>query len=117
LRGGVPVFVDIREDTLNIDESLIKAAITPRTKAIAPVHYAGVACEMDSIMALAAQHRLYVVEDAAQGVMANYKGKALGSIGHLGAFSFHETKNVISGEGGALLVNDPELALRAEIIR
>lgn len=117
LRGGVPVFVDIREDTLNLDERLIDAAITPRTKAIAPVHYAGVACEMDSIMDLARRHGLKVVEDAAQGVMATYKGRALGSIGDLGAFSFHETKNVISGEGGALLVNDPALSLRAEIIR
>ena len=117
LRGGVPVFVDIREDTLNLDERLIEAAITTRTKAIAPVHYAGVACEMDTIMAIAKRHNLKVVEDAAQGVMASYKGHALGSIGDLGAYSFHETKNVISGEGGALLVNDPELALLAEIIR
>ena len=117
LRGGVPVFADIREDTLNLDERLIEAAITPRTKAIVPVHYAGVACEMDAIMDIAHRHGLKVVEDAAQGVMARYKGRALGSIGDLGAFSFHETKNVISGEGGALLVNDPGLALRAEIIR
>jgi dTDP-4-amino-4,6-dideoxygalactose transaminase len=117
LRGGVPVFVDIREDTLNLNEELIESAITNRTKAIAPVHYAGVACEMDSIMALARRHNLKVVEDAAQGVMATYKGRALGSIGDFGAYSFHETKNVISGEGGALLVNDPEMALRAEIIR
>ncbi|MGE7989998.1 dTDP-4-amino-4,6-dideoxygalactose transaminase [Pseudomonas sp. NPDC089554] len=117
LRGGIPVFVDIREDTLNLDERLIEAAITPRTKAIVPVHYAGVACEMDTIMAIAAKHGLKVVEDAAQGVMSRYKGRALGSIGDLGAFSFHETKNVISGEGGALLVNDSQLALRAEVIR
>jgi len=117
LRGGVPVFVDIREDTLNIDERLIEAAITSRTKAIVPVHYAGVACEMDAIMDIANRHGLKVVEDAAQGVMASYKGRALGSIGDLGAFSFHETKNVISGEGGALLVNDALLTLRAEIIR
>jgi dTDP-4-amino-4,6-dideoxygalactose transaminase len=117
LRGGVPVFVDIREDTLNLDEKLIEAAITPRTKAIAPVHYAGVACEMDTILAIAHRHGLKVVEDAAQGVKSSYKGRALGSIGDLGAYSFHETKNVISGEGGALLVNDPKLALRAEIIR
>lgn len=117
LRGGIPVFVDIREDTLNLNEALIESAITDRTRAIAPVHYAGVACEMDSIMALARRHNLNVVEDAAQGVMATYKGRALGSIGDLGAYSFHETKNVISGEGGALLVNDPELAQRAEIIR
>ncbi|VTU18940.1 dTDP-4-amino-4,6-dideoxygalactose transaminase [Variovorax sp. PBL-E5] len=117
LRGGVPVFVDIRPDTLNIDEKLIEDAITARTRGIAVVHYAGVACEMDAIMAIAARHRLQVVEDAAQGVMASYKGRALGSIGDLGAFSFHETKNVISGEGGALLVNDPALALRAEVLR
>lgn len=117
LRGGVPVFVDIREDTLNLDERLIEAAITPRTRAIVPVHYAGVACEMDTIMAIANRHDLKVVEDAAQGVMASYKGRALGSIGDLGAYSFHETKNVISGEGGALLVNDPSFAMRAEIIR
>ncbi len=117
LRGGVPVFVDIREDTLNLDERLIEAAITSRAKAIVPVHYAGVACEMDAIMEIAHRHGLKVVEDAAQGVMAFYKGQALGSIGDLGAFSFHETKNVISGEGGALLVNDAALALRAEIIR
>ncbi len=117
LRGGIPVFVDIREDTLNLDETLIEAAITPRTKVIVPVHYAGVACEMDAIMSITKQHNLKVVEDAAQGVMASYKGRALGSIGDLGAYSFHETKNVISGEGGALLVNDPALAFRAEIIR
>lgn len=117
LRGGVPVFVDIREDTLNLNEQLIEAAITPRTRAIVPVHYAGVACEMDVIMAVAKRHDLKVVEDAAQGVMASYKGRPLGAIGDLGAYSFHETKNVISGEGGALLVNDPALAQRAEIIR
>lgn len=117
LRGGVPVFVDIREETLNLDERLIESAITPRTRAIAPVHYAGVACEMDTIMAIARRHQLKVVEDAAQGIMSTYKGRALGSIGDLGAYSFHETKNVIAGEGGALLVNDPALALRAEIIR
>lgn len=117
LRGGVPVFVDIREDTLNLDERLIEAAISPRTRAIVPVHYAGVACEMDTIMGIARRNGLKVVEDAAQGVMSSYKGRALGSIGDLGAYSFHETKNVISGEGGALLVNDSELVLRAEIIR
>jgi dTDP-4-amino-4,6-dideoxygalactose transaminase len=117
LRGGVPVFVDIREDTLNLDERLIEAAITPRTRAIVPVHYAGVACEMDAIMAIARRHGLKVVEDAAQGVMSTYKGRALGSIGDLGAYSFHETKNVICGEGGALLVKNSDLALRAEIIR
>jgi dTDP-4-amino-4,6-dideoxygalactose transaminase len=117
LRGGVPVFVDIREDTLNINEQLIESAITERTRAIVPVHYAGVACEMDTIMRIAQQHQLKVVEDAAQGVMSTYHGKALGTIGDLGAYSFHETKNVISGEGGALLVNDAQLAQRAEIIR
>lgn len=117
LRGGVPVFVDIRPDTLNIDEKLIETAITPRTRAIVPVHYAGVGCEMDTIIAIAEKHGLYVIEDAAQGVMSTYKGRALGSIGHLGTYSFHETKNVISGEGGALLVNDARFAERAEIIR
>ena len=117
IRGGVPVFVDIRPDTLNIDETLIEAAITDKTKAIVPVHYAGVGCEMDAIMALARKYGLLVIEDAAQGVMATYKGRPLGSIGHLGTLSFHETKNLISGEGGALLVNDPELAERAEIVR
>jgi dTDP-4-amino-4,6-dideoxygalactose transaminase len=117
LRGGIPVFVDIREDTLNIDERLIEAAITTKTRAIVPVHYAGVACEMDTIMSIAKKHDLKVVEDAAQGVMSSYKGRPLGSIGDLGAFSFHETKNVISGEGGAILINDPALTLRAEIIR
>lgn len=117
LRGATPVFVDIREDTLNLDERLIESAITSRTRAIVPVHYAGVSCEMDSIMAIASQHGLKVVEDSAQGVLATYKGRALGSIGDLGAYSFHETKNVISGEGGSLLVNSRELAPRAEIIR
>lgn len=117
LRGGVPVFVDIHPDTLNIDETKIEAAITPRTKAIVPVHYAGVACEMDTIMNIAQRHNLLVIEDAAQGIMSTYKGKPLGSIGHLGAFSFHETKNIISGEGGALLINDERFAERAEIIR
>lgn len=117
LRGGVPVFVDIRSDTLNIDEALIETAITEKTKAIVPVHYAGVACEMDAIMDIARRHGLLVIEDAAQGVMASYKGRALGTIGHLGCYSFHETKNIISGEGGALLINDPALAERAEIIR
>ncbi|WP_144634487.1 dTDP-4-amino-4,6-dideoxygalactose transaminase [Bordetella genomosp. 13] len=117
LRGGVPVFVDVRPDTLNLDERLIEDAITARTRAIAVVHYAGIGCDMDAIMAIARRHGLKVVEDAAQGVMSHYKGRALGSIGDIGAFSFHETKNVISGEGGALLVNDPQLALRAEIVR
>jgi dTDP-4-amino-4,6-dideoxygalactose transaminase len=99
LRGGVPVFVDIRPDTLNIDETKIEAAITPRTKAIVPVHYAGVACEMDRIMSIAAEHKLLVIEDAAQGVMSSYKGRPLGSIGHLGTLSFHETKNIIREKG------------------
>lgn len=117
LRGGVPVFVDVREDTLNLDERLIESAITPRTKAVVPVHYAGVACAMDVITDLARSYGLRVVEDAAQGVMSTYKGKVLGAIGDLGAYSFHETKNLVSGEGGALLVNDPDLADRAEIIR
>jgi dTDP-4-amino-4,6-dideoxygalactose transaminase len=117
LRGAIPVFVDIREDTLNLDERLIEDAITPRTRAIVPVHYAGVSCEMDSIVAIARRHGLRIVEDAAQGIMAGYKGRALGAIGDLGSFSFHETKNIISGEGGSLLVNDPALAGRAEIMR
>lgn len=117
LRGAVPVFVDIRPDTLNIDETLIEAAITEKTKVIVPVHYAGVGCEMDTIMGIAKRHNLMVIEDAAQGVMASYTRRALGSIGHLGCLSFHETKNIISGEGGALLINDPQLAGRAEIIR
>lgn len=117
LRGGVPVFVDIRPDTLNIDETLIESAITPRTKAIVPVHYAGVGCDMDVIMAVAEKHGLLVIEDAAQGVMSRYKERPLGSIGHMAALSFHETKNIISGEGGALLLNDHEFAERAEIIR
>lgn len=117
LRGAIPVFVDIREDTLNLDERQIEAAITSRTRAIAPVHYAGVACEMDPIAAIAKRHGLRIVEDAAQGIMATYRGTPLGAIGDLGSFSFHETKNIMSGEGGALLVNDPTLAQRAEIIR
>lgn len=118
LRGAKIVFVDIRPDTMNIDEQKIEAAITDKTKVIVPVHYAGVACEMDIIMDLAKKYNLYVVEDAAQGMMSNYKGKALGSIGHLGAYSFHETKNYTSGgEGGALLINDPKFIERAEIIR
>lgn len=117
LRGAIPVFVDVRPDTFNIDESKIEAAITPRTRAIVPVHYAGVGCEMDSIMDIAERHGLIVIEDAAQGVMSSYKGRPLGSIGHLACLSFHETKNLSSGEGGALLINDPAYALRAEIIR
>jgi dTDP-4-amino-4,6-dideoxygalactose transaminase len=117
LRGAKPVFVDIRKDTLNIDETLIEDAITQNTKAIVAVHYAGVACEMDTIMRIAKKHNLLVIEDAAQAVMSSYKGKALGTIGHLGTYSFHETKNVISGEGGALLINDVRFIERAEIIR
>ncbi len=117
LRGGVPVFIDIREDTLNMDEILIEAAITEKTKAIVPVHYAGVGCEMDAIMDIAKRHDLYVIEDAAQGVMASYKGKSLGSIGDAGVLSFHETKNVVSGEGGAILLNRSDWINRAEIIR
>jgi dTDP-4-amino-4,6-dideoxygalactose transaminase len=117
LRGGVPVFVDIREDTLNINEQLIEAAITPRTKAIMAVHYAGVACEMDTILDIAKRHGLTVIEDAAQAVMSKYKGRPLGAIGELGALSFHETKNIISGEGGALLLRDSTYSERAEIIR
>jgi len=117
LRGAVPVFVDIREDNLNIDETKIEAAITSKTKAIVPVHYAGVACEMDTIMNIARRHKLLVIEDAAQGIMSTYKGKPLGSIGHMGTLSFHETKNIISGEGGAILINDSKFANRTEIIR
>ncbi|SFE82928.1 dTDP-4-amino-4,6-dideoxygalactose transaminase [Alteribacillus iranensis] len=118
LRGADIVFVDIRPDTLNINEKLIEDAITPKTKAIVPVHYAGVACEMDTIMEIAEKHKLFVIEDAAQGVKSTYHGKALGTIGHLGAYSFHETKNYTSGgEGGALLVNTNDLETRAEIIR
>ena len=117
LRGARIRFVDIRSDTLNIDESLIEAAINENTKAIVPVHYAGVSCEMDTIMDIARRHNLLVVEDAAQGVNATYKGRYLGTIGHLGVYSFHETKNFISGEGGALVVNEPEFIQRAEIVR
>ena len=117
LRGAVPVFVDIRPDTMNMDEKLIEEAVTERTKAIVPVHYAGVACEMDTIMDIAARHRLAVVEDAAQGIMATYKGKALGTIGDFGCFSFHETKNYSMGEGGALLIRDGRNVEEAEIIR
>jgi dTDP-4-amino-4,6-dideoxygalactose transaminase len=115
--GAKPVFVDLRPDTLNLDESLIEAAITPRTRAIMPVHYAGVGCEMDEIMRLAEAHGLTVIEDAAQGVNAFYGGKALGAIGQLGAYSFHYTKNYLCGEGGALTVNAPALIERAEVIR
>jgi dTDP-4-amino-4,6-dideoxygalactose transaminase len=117
LRGATPVFVDIRPDTLNLDETKIEAAITSKTRAIVPVHYAGVACEMDTIMEIASRHKLIVIEDAAQGIESSYKGRSLGSIGHLATLSFHETKNIISGEGGALLINSPEMCARAEIIR
>ncbi len=118
LRGAKIVFVDIRPDTMNIDETKIEQAITSKTKVIVPVHYAGVGCEMDTIMDIAMKHNIIVVEDAAQGMMSTYKGKALGTIGHLGAFSFHETKNYTSaGEGGLLLVNDDKFIQRAEIIR
>jgi dTDP-4-amino-4,6-dideoxygalactose transaminase len=117
LRGAVPVFIDVRTDTMNMDENLIEAAISKKTKAIFVVHYAGVSCEMDRIMEIANARKLMVLEDAAQGLMASYKGRALGTIGALGSLSFHETKNVVSGEGGALLVNDPLLQERAEVIR
>lgn len=116
LRGATPVFVDIRTDTLNMDETLIESAITPRTKAIAPVHYAGVGCEMDVILEIAERHGLLVLEDAAQGILASYKDRPLGSIGQMGALSFHETKNIHCGEGGALLINDPAFIERAEIV-
>jgi dTDP-4-amino-4,6-dideoxygalactose transaminase len=117
LRGGVPVFVDVREDTLNIDEAKIEAAITARTKALVVVHYAGIACEMDAIHELARRHGLMLIEDAAQALGAAYRGRPLGSLGELATISFHETKNLISGEGGALLLNSAELIERAEIIR
>ena len=117
LRGAKVVFVDVRPDTMNIDENLIEAAITPKTKAIVPVHYAGVACEMDKIMEIAKKHNLIVIEDAAQGVMSEYKGKALGTIGDFGCFSFHETKNYSMGEGGAIIVKDYNDFERAEIVR
>lgn len=117
LFGAKLVFVDIRPDTMNIDENLIEDAITEHTKVIVPVHYAGVSCEMDTIMNIANRHNLLVVEDAAQGVMSTYKGRALGAIGHIGCYSFHETKNYSMGEGGAILLNDPKLVERAEIIR
>ncbi len=117
LRGAVPVFVDIRPDTLNLDERLVESAVTERTRAVVPVHYAGVGCAMDVIRRLAERSNLTIIEDAAQGIMSTYRGQPLGSLGHLGAYSFHETKNVVCGEGGALLVNDPAMAARAEIIR
>jgi dTDP-4-amino-4,6-dideoxygalactose transaminase len=115
--GARPVFVDIRPDTLNLDERLVEAAITPRTRAIVPVHYAGVACEMDQLVAIAQAHNLFVIEDAAQGVDAFYRGRALGSLGTLAAYSFHSTKNIACGEGGALCINSEEMIERAEIIR
>ena len=117
LRGAVPVFVDIRPDTMNMDEKLIEDAITDKTRAIAPVHYAGVSCEMDTIMDIAGRHGLVVIEDAAQGVMSSYKGKPLGTIGDYGCFSFHETKNYSMGEGGALLIRDEKNVEAAEVIR
>jgi dTDP-4-amino-4,6-dideoxygalactose transaminase len=117
LRGARVVFVDIRADTLNMDENLIEKAISDKTRAVVPVHYAGVACEMDTIMEIAGEYNLFVVEDAAQGVNSTYKGRYLGTLGHLGAYSFHETKNFISGEGGALLINDKNFVEQAEIIR
>lgn len=117
LRGAKVVFVDIRPDTMNINEKLIEAAITDKTKAIVPVHYAGVSCEMDTILEIARLHNLYVIEDAAQGIMSNYKGKALGTMGEFGCFSFHETKNFSMGEGGALLIREPQFIERAEILR
>ena len=116
LRGARPVFVDIRADTLNLAERLIESAITPRTRAIVVVHYAGVACEMDAVLALAKRYELVVIEDAAHALMSRYKGRPAGSFGHLSTFSFHETKNLISGEGGALVINDPQFVERAEII-
>lgn len=117
LRGAKIVFVDIRPDTMNIDETKIEAAITNKTKAIVPVHYAGIACEMDSIMALAKKYNLFVIEDAAQGITSTYKGKILGTIGDIGTYSFHDTKNITCGEGGVLLINNPLFVERAEIIR
>ncbi|NJR38417.1 MAG: dTDP-4-amino-4,6-dideoxygalactose transaminase [Leptolyngbyaceae cyanobacterium CSU_1_4] len=117
LRGAVPVFIDIRPDTFNLDESKIVDAITAKTKAIAPVHYAGVSCEMDAIQAIAHDHNLLIIEDAAQAISTQYKGRPVGGMGHMSALSFHETKNIVSGEGGALLINDPQLLERAEIIR
>lgn len=116
LRGGIPVFVDIRPDTFNLDETQVEAAITSKTKAISPVHYAGVGCEIDSILAIAQRHGLIVTEDAAQASFAQYRGKPLGSFGNMAAFSFHATKNIVAGEGGALVINDPELVERAEVI-
>src|SRR5688500_12979613 len=117
LRGAIPVFVDIRPDTLNLDERLVERAITPRTRAIVPVHYAGVACEMDALVRIARRHGLAIVEDNAHGLFGRYRGRSLGSFGALATLSFHETKNITCGEGGALLINDESLIERAEIIR
>jgi dTDP-4-amino-4,6-dideoxygalactose transaminase len=117
LRGATPVFVDIRPDTLNLDETLVEQAVTPRTKAIAPVHYAGVGCEMEAILAIAKRHDLAVIEDAAQAYLCTYNGQALGTFGDTGALSFHESKNIVSGEGGALIINKPALVDRAHILR
>ncbi len=117
LQGAIPVFVDIRPDTLNLNEQLIESAITPRTRAIVPVHYAGVACEMDTIKAIAQKHNLLVIEDAAQAYDSYYKGRPLGTIGDMGCFSFHETKNIMSGEGGLFVTNDAQIGERAEIVR
>jgi dTDP-4-amino-4,6-dideoxygalactose transaminase len=117
LRGATPVFVDIRQDTLNLDECQVEAAITPQTRAIVPVHYAGVACAMDTILDIATRHELMVIEDAAQAICSTYERRPLGGFGQLAALSFHETKNVVAGEGGALLINDPRLIARAEIVR
>lgn len=117
LRGAIPIFVDIRPDTLNLDETLVEKAITHRTRAIVPVHYAGVGCEMDTLQQITTKHQLLLIEDAAQGLMSSYKGKPLGSFGDLACFSFHETKNIIAGEGGALIVNNPRFTELAEIIR
>lgn len=117
LRGARPVFVDVRADTLNLDETALERAVTPRTRAVVPVHYAGVGCEMDPILELAAAHRLTVVEDNAHGLLGRYRGRPLGTLGALATLSFHETKNFTCGEGGAILINDPELVERAEILR
>ena len=117
LRGATPVFAEIDQETLNIDPADVARKITPATRAIVPVHYAGVACDMDAIMALAQKHNLYVIEDAAQAIDATYKGRALGTIGHIGCFSFHDTKNLTSGEGGAFVTNDPAIAEKAELVR
>lgn len=117
LRGATPVFVDIRSDTLNLDEEKVQAAITPKTRAIVAVHYAGVACEMNALLRIAEDHGLFLIEDAAQAIMSTYEGRPLGTIGHMGTFSFHETKNIIAGEGGALLVNETSMIERAEIVR